>query len=146
MLVVGWIQAAAGYLVELALPLFPNTQVILADSSRAMLAQAGERLGGIGGKQVQILPPIKSEGLPSQRGETRCQVITAVQSRHYLLPSQREQAVKACLIVLEGDGLFIAFENIRPLSERGIGIGLDRWGSFQRKSGRSSSVVAAHFQ
>ena len=138
-----WLDTGCGtgYLIELALPLFPNTQFILADPSQAMLDQAGERLSRVGETRVKALLPVGSE---AQVGEKACQAVTAIQSHHYLLPRQREQAIKACFGILEDDGLFITFENIRPSTQRGIDIGLDRWGRFQREGGRSAPVVAAH--
>ena len=141
-----WLDTGCGtgYLIELALPRFPDTHFILADPSPAMLAQAEKRLDRVGRERVEMLPPVASEGLASQIGQTKCQVVTAVQSHHYLLPPQREQAIRACFDILEDDGLFITFENVRPPSERGIEIGLDRWGRFQREAGRSVPVVAAH--
>lgn len=49
-------------------------------------------------------------------------VITAIQSHHYLDEYTRLQAIKNCYRMLKPNGIFIAFENIMPLSKRGITI------------------------
>lgn len=143
-----WLDTGCGTgrLVDLALPLFPNTEFVLADPSEAMLRQAQERLGGKGRARVRILPPVESEGLASQMAGEKCQIVTAVQCHHYLLPPQRTQAVKACFDVLEDSGTLITFENVRPFTGRGIHIALERWGRWQQDAGRSPAAVAGHLK
>jgi tRNA (cmo5U34)-methyltransferase len=143
-----WLDTGCGtgHLVELALPFFPNTQFVLADPSQAMLQQARERLQKNGGARVKMLSPVGSEGLTSRMAGTKCQVVTAIQCHHYLLPPQREQAVRACFDALENDGLFIAFENITMSTRRGVEIGLERWARWQREAGRSPSAVDDHLK
>lgn len=142
-----WLDTGCGTgrLVDLALSLFPNTGFILADPAEAMLRQARERLGGQE-QRVKVLSPVASDGLPSQMAGAKCQVVTAIQCHHYLQPSEREQAIRGCFDVLEDAGLFIAFENIRPLTEQGTRMALERWGRWQQNAGRSSAAVAEHLK
>lgn len=143
-----WLDTGCGtgHLIDLALPLLPDTEFILADPSEAMLQQARERLQGKGGTRVKFLQPVGSEGLALQMAGTKCQVVTAIQCHHYLLPPQREQAVRACFDALEDEGLFVTFENTKPSTDQGIHIGLERWGRWQQNAGRSSSAVADHLR
>jgi tRNA (cmo5U34)-methyltransferase len=58
----------------------------------------------------------------------------------------RAQATKNCFRMLKKDGIYIEFENIRPLSENGKKIGLKRWGNFQIDMGRPAKEVAEHLK
>jgi tRNA (cmo5U34)-methyltransferase len=141
-----WLDTGCGtgYLVELALPLFPETQFLLADPSAAMLEQAALRFQDLGPSRLRFLDPVTSQDLPFQLDGTVPQVVTAMQAHHYLQPPERRRAVEACYRVLGDEGLFVSFENIAPRTETGIRLGLDRWGHFQIQQGRSPEVVAQH--
>ncbi len=41
-------------------------------------------------------------------------------------------------------GIYIVFENIRPESDKGIEIGLKRWGEFQMAQGKSIDDAKKH--
>jgi tRNA (cmo5U34)-methyltransferase len=143
-----WLDTGCGtgYLVQLALPLFPKTQFIIADPSEAMLQQARDRLYPIDELRVRILSPTASEGLFERLEGTTCQIVTAIQCHHYLSPAGREEAVRTCFEVLESGGLFVSFENVTFTSSVGTQIGLERWGRWQRNAGRSPSEVDAHIK
>lgn len=143
-----WLDTGCGtgYLVGRALPLFPETEFILADPSDAMLEQARGRLGVSGGDRVRFLSPAGSDALASQMAGKKCQVLTAVQCHHYLLPSQRKEAVRSCFELLEEGGLYVTSENIAKSTCRGTEIGLKRWGQWQKNLGRSSSDVSDHLR
>jgi tRNA (cmo5U34)-methyltransferase len=47
---------------------------------------------------------------------------------------------------LENGGLFITFENIKPSTDAGRRIGLERWGRWQQNAGRSAPAVAEHLK
>jgi tRNA (cmo5U34)-methyltransferase len=143
-----WLDTGCGtgYLVELALPLFPQTHFVLADPSASMLEQARQRFAGRPEPRVDYLPPQPSEKLSAWPGERKPQVITAVMCHHYLRLPERQRAVQACYALLETGGLFVAFETIEPATGEGTAIGLKRWRSFQLEAGRSPSVVEAHLQ
>jgi tRNA (cmo5U34)-methyltransferase len=143
-----WLDTGCGtgYLVEVALPLFPQTLFILADPSEAMLQQAAKRLHGVSDAQLQFLQPAESKELASQIGDVVPQVVTAIQCHHYLKPLERYQAVQSCYDILEDDGLFITSENVTPCTERGVQIGLGRWERFQTGQGRSLPTVENHLK
>ncbi len=143
-----WLDTGCGtgHLADQALPLFPDTQFILADPSDPMLQQARQRLQRIGSAQVRFLQPVGSEGLASQMMGLKCQVVTGIQCHHYLHQPQRERAVRACFDVLEDGGLLVVSEHITMLTNRGVEIGLERWGHWQQNSGRSLSAVAEHLK
>ena len=143
-----WLDTGCGtgYLVELALPVFPNTHFLIADPSEEMIQQARNRLRGVNGGRVKYLQPVGSQGLTSQVKESSCQTVTAIQCHHYLRPPEREEAIESCYRVLEKQGLFIAFENVAPSTRMGVQVGLERWGRFQIEAGRSPSTVADHLK
>ena len=128
-----WLDTGCGtgYLVELALPLFPQTQFLLADPSTPMLEQAARRFQDLDASRLRFLDPVTSQDLLSHLDGAVPQVVTAMQVHHYLQPSERRRAVEACYRVLADDGLFVTFENIAPRTDAGIRLGLDRWGRFQ---------------
>ncbi len=143
-----WLDTGCGtgYLIELALPVFPNTRFMLADPSEEMIQQAKNRLQGAGRGRVEYLQPVESQGLTSQVKESSCQTVTAIQCHHYLRPLERKKAIESCYRVLENKGLLIAFENIAPSTKRGVKVGLERWGRFQVEAGRSPATVAHHLK
>jgi tRNA (cmo5U34)-methyltransferase len=46
--------------------------------------------------------------------------------------------------MLKPGGLFVTFENIRPLTEHGTKIGLERWGGFQVAGGKTREEAGEH--
>jgi tRNA (cmo5U34)-methyltransferase len=140
-----WLDTGCGTgsLVELALPAFPQTRFILADPAEAMLEQARGRFKGVGEARVSFLPPVSSEYL-GQVVSAAPEVLTAIQCHHYLRPAGRKRALQACYDVLDEGGAFITFENVAPRTQRGVQIGLERWGRFQARAGRSQAVVESH--
>jgi len=141
-----WLDTGCGtgFLVELALPHLPQTRFVLADPSPAMLELAQERLAEVGDGRVRFLEPASSVGLAAGIGKERPQVITAVLCHHYLRQEGRREATRACFDLLEDGGLFVTFENVTPRTDRGVEIGLERWGLWQVAMGRSETTVARH--
>ncbi len=141
-----WLDTGCGtgYLVEIALPHFPQTIFILTDPSAPMLQQARSRLKGLPEKRVKYLSPTPSESLNIYKGEIHPQVITAILCHHYLKKPQRYQATQICYQLLDQGGVFITVENITPGTQHGISLGLDRWKRFQVEQGRAKSVVEEH--
>ena len=141
-----WLDTGCGtgYLVEQALPLFPDTQFILADPSEAMLHEARKRLAGPAAGRVTCLPPAGTEDLHLPEPGMRIQVVTALMCHHYLDAAGRERAVRFCSDALEEGGLFIAFENIDFGSEEANRLALDRWNRHQAAHGAAGSDVTEH--
>jgi tRNA (cmo5U34)-methyltransferase len=140
-----WLDTGCGtgFLVEKVFKQFPRTFFILADPSKGMILEARERLRFVPSDRILFMEPVGSEDLP-QRLAVQPEVITAVMCHHYLKPEQRRKAVKACCNLLATGGIFIAFENIHPDSEKHLEIGLRRWKEFQLSQGRNAKAVEQH--
>lgn len=142
-----WLDTGAGtgILVKRCIDIFSDTLFIIADPSSEMLAVAREKLGGYGEDTVRFLDPAGTQNISLEPGD-KPDVITAVQSHHYLSAEERERATKVCYDALNKDGLFIAFENIRPLTEKGIEVGKQNWSSYQLSRGKSEEQVKKHME
>jgi tRNA (cmo5U34)-methyltransferase len=138
-----WLDTGCGTgtLVMRALDHFPGTHFMLADPSETMLAQARSKLKGQ--KRVAFLRPTCSQELNGLVNE-KPDLITAVQCHHYLSQEERRRAVAACYDMLPTDGVYITFENVRPLTDRGIEIGKRRWERFQAENGKTEAEAKAH--
>lgn len=142
-----WLDAGCGTgtLIKQAADVFPNTKFLLMDPSEAMLDQARAKLSTIPEDRLIFLEPSTTQDF-SQKLEQKLDVITAIQSHHYLHPQERIKATKNCYHLLKEDGLFITFENIKPLTEDGIRIGKRYWGEFQLSHGRTKDTVKNHLK
>ncbi len=138
-----WVDVGCGTgtLVENALIRFPSTTYYLCDPSAAMLEVTRRRLGGRAG--VTIFPPVDARGARLENGR-RADVVTAIQSLHYQDLESRKASIANCHGLLRDGGLFVSFENIRPLTDRGTEIGKSRWRRFQERSGRSPAEAERH--
>lgn len=138
-----WLDTGCGTggLIEKAIPFFPNTRFSLADPSEIMLAIAKEKLGGFATDGLAYLAAATQDiACP-----VSCfSVITAIQSHHYLQKDVRRKATEKCFALLQENGVYVTFENIRPDSERGVRIGLERWRRFQLGEGKSLQEVERH--
>ena len=76
--------------------------------------------------------------------ESEFDVVTAVQSHHYLQPEERKDAVGKCYRALRKNGVFITFENIRMTTEESDAIALSRWAQFLADHGNSEEDVQMH--
>jgi tRNA (cmo5U34)-methyltransferase len=136
-----WLDTGCGTgtLVARAMPLFPQTEFVVADPSAAMLSRARERLSS---SRVEIVPPCSTSALPLN--PARFDLVTAIQCHHYLDRAGRRAAISTCYDLLTPGGLFITSENIRPRSATGTGLGLRYWRRYQERAGRAPAEVAAH--
>jgi tRNA (cmo5U34)-methyltransferase len=131
-----WLDTGAGpgrltqKLLELA-----QTEAWIADPSEAMLALAKRHNPSLPAERFILAP---SEALPDIGP---FDVITAVQSHHY---GSRDRAVARCYDLLEPNGVFIAFENVRAETAIGHGIQRTRWAAWQRAQGRDAETVQRH--
>ena len=138
-----WVDVGCGTgtLAEKALARFPSTAYYLCDPSAAMLEVARQRLDGRDG--VTIFPPVDAKGADIGNGRP-ADVVTAIQCLHYQDPESRKASIANCHRLLRDGGLFVTFENIRPLTDRGAEIGKRRWRSFQERAGRSPAEAERH--
>lgn len=133
------IGCGTGTFVERAYNLFPATEFLLTDPSAAMLEVAAEKLKGK--DRVTILGPIEAAQLSLAK---QADVITAIQSLHYCKPKPRKDSITNCYRQLKSGGVFVTFENIKPLTERGIAIGKDNWQRFEVRAGKSVEDARKH--
>lgn len=138
-----WLDTGCGtgYLAEKAIPFFKNCHFVLADSSHEMLMMAKERLKNF--KNIEYLPPVETGDI-DPAGEKRFDVITAIMVHHYLSVEDRKKATVNCYRLLRDNGLYITFENIKPVNDAVLDYQLDRWMGFQLREGRSRDIVAGH--
>lgn len=139
-----WLDTGCGRgnFIEIASNVFKNTKFILSDSNENMINIAKNKLMYLS-PRIEFLTGCPSENLKNTINK-HVDVITAIQVHHYLNRQGREEATKNCYEILKKGGIYITFENIRPLSDKGIKIGLNRWAEFQLNSGRSRYVVENH--
>ena len=139
-----WLDTGCGTgnLVEKALQKFPDTFFMMADPSIEMLDESREKLGD-SNINVKFLEPTSSQDISLLNP---ADVITSIQSHHYLSKEGRYNAVKSCYDNLNEKGVYITFENIRPLTEKGIEIGKEYWKKFQISKGKTVEEAENHIK
>lgn len=138
-----WLDAGCGTgaLVSKARLRFPETRFTLADPSDAMLDIAKAKFAAEESAHWDYLRS-GTEALECQAGSF--DVITAVLSHHYLDLGARGTATANCFRMLKTGGIYVTFESIRPQTETGLQIGLERWRQAQLKAGKSPDEVSRH--
>ncbi len=138
-----WLDTGCGTgnLVVKALDEFPDTRFILADPSREMLAAANNKLGKI--KHVTFLTPTSTQELRSVVKE-KFDVITAIQAHHYLSVDERRAATETCYELMNDNGVYVTFENVRPFTRKAIDIGKAKWAAYQIAHGKSRDDAYRH--
>ena len=114
-----------------------DVKFTLCDPSENMLAEAKEKLSGRGIRFLNV----SSQHLAF---ESEFDVVTAVQSHHYLQPDERKTAVEKCYHALRETGVFITFENIRMSTDESDAVALSRWAHFLADHGNSPEDVQMH--
>jgi len=140
-----WLDTGCGTgtLVERALKHFPETKFVLADPSAEMLEKTRKKLSG--SDRVTFLKPNSTKDLSTKIIE-KPDVITAIQSHHYLSKGDRIKVTKVCYDLMNEGGTYVTFENIRPMTELGVEIGKRNWKSFQLSEGRDQETVEDHIK
>jgi tRNA (cmo5U34)-methyltransferase len=141
-----WLDTGCGtgLLVDQAFGIFKETVFILADPSPEMMNQAKNKLHNKAEDgRVRFLDPVSTENLSLK---SEFDVITAIQSHHYLSKTKREQATRTCYGLLKNKGLYITFENIRPSSKKGIENAKKYWSAFQLSKGKDTEAVRNHMK
>lgn len=134
-----------GSLVNKTIEEFPDTRFLLVDPTEGMLDQARKKLSLYPPGRLEFLRASATQEL-SQEIEEKLDVITAIQCHHYLSREDRARATRVCYDLLKKGGIYITFENTRPLTEEGISTGKRYWGSFQKDRGRSEEEVKKHLE
>jgi len=142
-----WLDTGCGTgsLVNKAIEEFLDTKFLLLDPSEGMLEQAKGKLSFYPEGKVEFLKASSTQEF-SQELKEKLDVITAIQCHHYLSLEDRARATRVCYNLLNEGGIYITFENIRPLTEEGITIGKRYWGSFQSSHGRSKEEIEKHLE
>lgn len=119
---------------------FESTAFTLADPSSAMLEIAKDKLSHLHDRFTYVTAGTESLALQADSFD----VITAILSHHYACPEDKLQITANCYNLLKPGGIYINFESIRPLTESGLQIGLNRWRQAQLKAGKSPEAVTKH--
>ncbi|MDG6245020.1 MAG: class I SAM-dependent methyltransferase [Methanolobus sp.] len=137
-----WLDTGCGTgtLIHRAAEHFQNTRFLLMDPSESMLQQAKKKLSSLPARRIIFLEPSTTEGFIADIDE-RPDVITAIQCHHYLNQEERIKAIDVCYGLLENEGMFISFENIRPLTEKGTVIFKEYLRHFQLSLGKDPHAV-----
>jgi tRNA (cmo5U34)-methyltransferase len=134
-----------GSLVNEAIREFPDTKFLLLDPSEGMLDQARRKLSSYPAERLEFLRASPTHEF-SQKLEEKPEIITAIQCHHYLNREGRTRATGVCYKLLTEGGVYITFENIRPLTENGTTIGKRYWANFQSTHGRSEDEIEKHME
>lgn len=131
-----------GSLVGKALGEFPDTEFLLLDPSEGMIEQAKSKLSNEFGR-IKFLNPSTTQEFHEEL-KNKPDVVTAIQCHHYLSSEDRIKAIDVCYNILKENGTFVTFENIRPLTEKGIEIGKNYWKNFQQEHGKDEEEINQH--
>lgn len=134
---VAWLDVGCGVgkMAELGLEL--SYRFALCDISADMLEAARARV--VSGKAEFILSSAQEIEY-----ENEFDVVTAIQTFHYLPPEKRKKAVRKCYRALKPKGMFITFENFAPDTGCGKRLYLERWKRYQIERGRSERESRNH--
>ena len=142
-----WLDTGCGTgtLVRKCLDIFPSTMFLLADPSSEMLNEAKQKLAGLADNRIKFLEPVITQNI-SLKPALSVDIVTAIQSHHYLGEEERKIATEVCHKVLKKGGIFITFENIKPLTETGVKIGKQSWSNYQLSWGKEQEQVEKHIK
>jgi tRNA (cmo5U34)-methyltransferase len=137
-----WLDTGCGTgnLIEKGLPEFPDCRFLVADPSDNMLKICHEKFVG---KPVEILGKFTTLEIGN---EVQPEVITAIQSHHYLDVKGRKESTIHCKDLLKAGGLYITFENIQPENSTQEEFCLKRWGDYQVSCGKTPEQASAHLK
>lgn len=135
------IGCGTGTLVKKARARFPAASLYICDPSPEMLALAVAKLGAA----AYSLGAVDTLAI-ERRWDGSFDIVTAIQCLHYLDRQGRSDAVRRCFDLLKAGGIFISFENTRPLTKEGSAIFLDYWKRFQIEAGKTSDQAESHIK
>ncbi len=126
-----------GHMEKLALKIFSDVKFVLVDPSEQMLEQAREKL------KDESIEYICSSST-SINYKDRFDVVTAIQSHHYMQEEDRIRATEYVYRALKKGGIYLNFENVVPEEEEVKQSELLRWGRYQQRHGKSKEEAKAH--
>lgn len=126
-----------GSLEKLALQRFTNAQFVLVDPSEKMLEKAKEKL------QDQNIQYMCGNSV-SIDFDSSFDVVTAIQSHHYMHEDERKKATENVYKALKKGGIYISFENVVPEDTDIKEMELLRWGRYQQRHGKTQAEAKAH--
>ena len=136
---IDWLDTGCGTgtLASRVLASRDDVKFTLCDPSEQMLEIAQNKLCGSDIRVFNI-------ALQMMTFDSEFDVVTAVQSHHYLKPEERKTAVGNCYRALKDNGVFITFENIRMTTEDSDKIALKRWENFLSDHLKDPNIVKMH--
>lgn len=126
-----------GTLEEYAYKKFRNIKFVFADPSEKMIDQAKKKL-----KNYDIT--YICAGSDAIDFMNSFDVVTAIQSHHYMHEEQRRKATENVYNALRKGGIYISFENVRPENDDIKDFELLRWGKYQVLHGKTIEEAKAH--
>lgn len=142
-----WLDTGCGTgsMVNKAIEGFPATKFLLLDPSEGMLDQARKKLLSCPADRLEFLKASPTQEF-SQKLDEQPDIITSIQCHHYLSREGRAKATGVCYNLLKESGIYITFENTRPLTEEGIIMGKRYWCNFQLSHGRTEEEIEEHLE
>ncbi len=142
-----WLDTGCGTgsLVHKAFDRFQTTKFILNDPSVEMFDIAKSKLSKIPQERLEFLE-CNETGQICLKPTSKPDVITAIQAHHYMSKADRILTTKHCYSLLNSNGVYVTFENIRPSTPEGVDIGKQYWKKFQMARGRDALTVDNHLK
>lgn len=136
---ISWLDlgCGTGVLEEKALRRFKDVDFVLVDPSSEMLKIAQNRLKNERMKYVCC----ESDSIDFN---SDFNVVTAIQSHHYMKEPERIKAIDNVFKSLQEGGIFISFENVIPEDECVKNMELKRWGRYQINHGKTEKEAKDH--
>lgn len=130
-----------GQFVFEAIKEFSTYEFVLCDPSKAMINEAKTKL-----MDTPHIVDFHTIGSQNLSFVDEFNIITAIQSHHYLQYEERIQAVRNCYTALQQNGVLVIYENFAPSNEVSKKIVLDRWGRYQKDWGKSKYETQQHLK
>ena len=138
-----WLDTGCGTgtFIENAQKTFSDTKFFLCDPSIEMLNIALTKCK----HNVESIGSIDTISI-DKRWNNQFDIVTAIQCLHYLDKKGRVDSLTRCFDILKNNGMFITFENTRPLTKDGESLYKDYWKKFQIKAGKDEEKAELHIQ
>ncbi len=126
-----------GTLEQIALQRLQSVKFVALDPSEQMLEQARIKLEG---NPIEYI----CSSSTSINFDNRFDVVTAIQSNHYLQKSERKVVTEKVFNSLKQGGIYISFENVVPEDDDIKKSELLRWGNYQQRNGKTIEEARLH--